>query len=135
MNIAILGAGAWGTALAISLSPRHRVTLWVRDAAQAAAIAASATDATTKANAAQAAAIAAAATVDRNVATTMACMAVAKKATTVAAAAGQIMVCSTAPMAVLGFLHRSILSSADCGIMGHIGEPVIRVATGGGAKT
>lgn len=34
MNIAILGAGAWGTALAISLSARHRVTLWARDAAQ-----------------------------------------------------------------------------------------------------
>jgi len=34
MNITILGAGAWGTALAISLSARHRVTLWARDAAQ-----------------------------------------------------------------------------------------------------
>ena len=34
MNIAILGAGAWGTALAISLSARHRVTLWARDAEQ-----------------------------------------------------------------------------------------------------
>ncbi len=34
MNIAILGAGAWGTALAISLSPQHRVTLWARDAGQ-----------------------------------------------------------------------------------------------------
>ena len=40
MNIAILGAGAWGTALAISLSARHRVTLWEYDAAQAAAVAA-----------------------------------------------------------------------------------------------
>jgi len=38
MNIAILGAGAWGTALAISLAARHRVILWARDAAQAAAI-------------------------------------------------------------------------------------------------
>jgi glycerol-3-phosphate dehydrogenase (NAD(P)+) len=38
MNIAILGAGAWGTALAISLSAKHRVALWVRDPAQAAAI-------------------------------------------------------------------------------------------------
>ncbi len=38
MNVAILGAGAWGTALAISLSARHRVTLWGRDAAQAAAM-------------------------------------------------------------------------------------------------
>jgi len=35
MNITILGAGAWGTALAINLSARHRVTLWARDAAQA----------------------------------------------------------------------------------------------------
>lgn len=40
MNIAILGAGAWGTALAISLSARHRITLWARDAAQIAAISA-----------------------------------------------------------------------------------------------
>lgn len=35
MNIAILGAGAWGTALAIALSARHAVTLWARDPAQA----------------------------------------------------------------------------------------------------
>ncbi|MES1981591.1 MAG: NAD(P)H-dependent glycerol-3-phosphate dehydrogenase [Pseudomonadota bacterium] len=41
MNIAILGAGAWGTALAVSLAPRHRVTLWARDPAQVAAMAAS----------------------------------------------------------------------------------------------
>lgn len=34
MNIAILGAGAWGTALAISLAPHHTVTLWARDASQ-----------------------------------------------------------------------------------------------------
>lgn len=34
MKIAILGAGAWGTALAISLSAHHRVTLWARNAAQ-----------------------------------------------------------------------------------------------------
>ena len=34
MNIAILGAGAWGTALAISLSAQHRTTLWGRDGAQ-----------------------------------------------------------------------------------------------------
>ncbi len=34
MNIVILGAGAWGTALAISISARHRVTLWARDTAQ-----------------------------------------------------------------------------------------------------
>lgn len=38
MNITILGAGAWGTALAISLSTHHRVTLWARDAAQIAAM-------------------------------------------------------------------------------------------------
>lgn len=31
MNIAILGAGAWGTALAINLSARHQVTLWTKD--------------------------------------------------------------------------------------------------------
>ena len=34
MKIAILGAGAWGTALAISLGARHDVTLWVRDSGQ-----------------------------------------------------------------------------------------------------
>jgi glycerol-3-phosphate dehydrogenase (NAD(P)+) len=34
MNITVIGAGAWGTALAISLSAHHRVTLWARDAAQ-----------------------------------------------------------------------------------------------------
>lgn len=32
MNISILGAGAWGTALALSLAERHRVLLWGRDA-------------------------------------------------------------------------------------------------------
>ena len=31
MKIAILGAGAWGTALAINLSARHEVTLWTID--------------------------------------------------------------------------------------------------------
>lgn len=41
MNITILGAGAWGTALAVSLSGQHRVTLWGRDRAQVAAMAAS----------------------------------------------------------------------------------------------
>ncbi len=30
MRIAILGAGAWGTALAIGFSSHHQVTLWVR---------------------------------------------------------------------------------------------------------
>ena len=39
MDILVLGAGAWGTALAISAGARHRVTLWARDPAQAAAIA------------------------------------------------------------------------------------------------
>ncbi|MES2954458.1 MAG: NAD(P)H-dependent glycerol-3-phosphate dehydrogenase, partial [Pseudomonadota bacterium] len=40
MKIAVLGAGAWGTALAISAAratasaPRHQVSLWARDAAQ-----------------------------------------------------------------------------------------------------
>jgi len=39
MNIVCIGAGAWGTALAISASARgHTVTLWVRDVAQAQAM-------------------------------------------------------------------------------------------------
>lgn len=38
MRIAVLGAGAWGTALAIALARRHQVRLWARDAAQAAAM-------------------------------------------------------------------------------------------------
>lgn len=33
MNITILGAGAWGTALAIALAPRHAVMLWGREQA------------------------------------------------------------------------------------------------------
>ena len=33
MNITILGAGAWGTALATALAPRHAVQLWARDRA------------------------------------------------------------------------------------------------------
>ena len=36
MRIAVLGAGAWGTALAIAFGARHAVTLWSRDSAQAA---------------------------------------------------------------------------------------------------
>jgi len=36
MNISMLGAGAWGTALAIAAAPRHDVLLWTRDAQQAA---------------------------------------------------------------------------------------------------
>jgi glycerol-3-phosphate dehydrogenase (NAD(P)+) len=39
IEIAVLGAGAWGTALAATLAARHRVRLWARDAAQARAIA------------------------------------------------------------------------------------------------
>lgn len=35
MNIAILGAGAWGTGLGIALARRHAVSLWARDPAQA----------------------------------------------------------------------------------------------------
>lgn len=31
MNITILGAGAWGTALAIALADRHKVVLWGRE--------------------------------------------------------------------------------------------------------
>ncbi len=38
MKIAILGAGAWGTALGIALAGRQPVSLWARDPAQAAAI-------------------------------------------------------------------------------------------------
>lgn len=34
MNITVIGAGAWGTALAISFAARHRVTLWARDVEQ-----------------------------------------------------------------------------------------------------
>ena len=35
MKILVLGAGAWGTALAIHAAHQHAVTLWSRDAAQA----------------------------------------------------------------------------------------------------
>jgi glycerol-3-phosphate dehydrogenase (NAD(P)+) len=41
MNITVLGGGAWGTALAISLAQRHRVTLWARNAQQIAEMRAS----------------------------------------------------------------------------------------------
>jgi len=34
VNVTVLGAGAWGTALAISLAANHRVTLWARAEAQ-----------------------------------------------------------------------------------------------------
>jgi hypothetical protein len=36
MKLLVLGAGAWGTALAANAAGRHEVTLWARDAAQAA---------------------------------------------------------------------------------------------------
>ena len=36
--LAVLGAGAWGTALSVALSGRHSVTLWARDAVQARAL-------------------------------------------------------------------------------------------------
>ncbi len=36
MNLTVLGAGAWGTALAVSVCARHPTRLWARGAAQAA---------------------------------------------------------------------------------------------------
>lgn len=39
MKVAVLGAGAWGTALAIAAAARHEVLLWARDAQQLHAIA------------------------------------------------------------------------------------------------
>ena len=42
MNIVVIGAGAWGTALAINAAShwqaKHTVTLWARDVAQVAAL-------------------------------------------------------------------------------------------------
>ena len=38
MKIAVLGAGAWGTALAINAGAHHTVTLWARDVSQAQAM-------------------------------------------------------------------------------------------------
>jgi glycerol-3-phosphate dehydrogenase (NAD(P)+) len=38
MKIIVIGAGAWGTALAVSAVAHHDVTLWARDAAQASAM-------------------------------------------------------------------------------------------------
>jgi len=38
MRLVLLGAGAWGTALAAVLAGRHATLLWARDAAQAAAL-------------------------------------------------------------------------------------------------
>jgi glycerol-3-phosphate dehydrogenase (NAD(P)+) len=39
MRVAVLGAGAWGLALAIALERAHEVTLWTRDPAQVEALA------------------------------------------------------------------------------------------------
>ena len=41
MNVTILGAGAWGTALAVCTAPRHAVQLWTRSTEQAQALGAS----------------------------------------------------------------------------------------------
>jgi glycerol-3-phosphate dehydrogenase (NAD(P)+) len=38
MKIAVLGAGAWGTAIGITLAAQHEVTLWARDPAHVAAL-------------------------------------------------------------------------------------------------
>ena len=38
MKILVIGAGAWGTALAVGSASRHQVTLWARDAAQLASL-------------------------------------------------------------------------------------------------
>ena len=38
MNLTVLGAGAWGTALAVSCAARHPTRLWARDPQQAAAM-------------------------------------------------------------------------------------------------
>jgi glycerol-3-phosphate dehydrogenase (NAD(P)+) len=38
MRICVLGAGAWGTALAVNAADRHAVTLWARDATQLASM-------------------------------------------------------------------------------------------------
>ena len=44
MKLAVLGAGAWGTAISISLARRHSLVLWARDAQQAREIAATRTN-------------------------------------------------------------------------------------------
>jgi glycerol-3-phosphate dehydrogenase (NAD(P)+) len=44
LKIAVLGAGAWGTALASSFSQQHQVTLWGRDAKHIAALVATHTN-------------------------------------------------------------------------------------------
>ena len=45
MHLAVLGAGAWGTAMAISLAKRHDVCLWTRSQSQADAMSAARTNA------------------------------------------------------------------------------------------
>jgi glycerol-3-phosphate dehydrogenase (NAD(P)+) len=45
MNLTVLGAGAWGTALATSTAARHPTRLWARDAAQVARMRATRTNA------------------------------------------------------------------------------------------
>jgi glycerol-3-phosphate dehydrogenase (NAD(P)+) len=45
MKIAVIGAGAWGTALAIQFGKKHSVSLWGRDTAQLTAMAATRTNA------------------------------------------------------------------------------------------
>ena len=40
MRLAILGAGAWGTALGVALAPHHQIALWARDPTQCRALAA-----------------------------------------------------------------------------------------------
>ena len=44
MKIAVLGAGAWGTALAMNAAASHEVTLWSRDASHAEILASSRTN-------------------------------------------------------------------------------------------
>ena len=45
MRLAILGGGAWGTALGVCLAPHHQISLWVRDPAQCHSLVASRTNA------------------------------------------------------------------------------------------
>jgi glycerol-3-phosphate dehydrogenase (NAD(P)+) len=45
MKILVIGAGAWGSALAVGSASRHQVTLWARDAAQLASLKAARTNA------------------------------------------------------------------------------------------
>ena len=46
MNLTVLGAGAWGTAIAVQVAARHATRLWARDAAQAARLRAERVNAT-----------------------------------------------------------------------------------------